>query len=887
MKVCSRFDVVLSAVFVLALASGPAVQADQSEDNRPQGRVTGGLQVLYDFRETKGAWIKDRAGSGRPLNLKIQKVDHVRRTEGALRITGNNRIQTEGPVSRINEAIRKSGALTVEAWVRPIGLNQKGPARIVTISKNAVERNITLGQEGDQIEVRLRTTKTSTNGLPGIRSNERSVAEKVTHVAYTFDRRGQAILYLNGKRAAQKKLPGALSNWKNDFRLGLGDEITGDRGWRGEYYLVAMYSRSLSPEEVNRNFQAGRKGQRSVEPENLAAQRAHFFEAEIAPILSRHCLECHDSASREGGLDLSRKASAAAGGESGKVFVAGKADESLLWETVRDDVMPQDRPPLSEDEKNALKKWINDGAQWSVDYVDPAIYRSVRTSDLWVQRLTLPEYVASVRTAVGVDIAEEARQWLPRDKRADGFRNTAYNLNVDLKHVESYARLAEAIVEKMDTVAFAERFSKSRKLTDDNMRALIAEMGKWVLRGPLEEHEVVTFRGISTTVASAGGSFREAVGFVLEAMLQSPKFLYRIEGQVGDGTWWPVGQFELASRISYILWGAPPDEELFAAAESGQLANSDQIRQHVERMLQDPRAVERSKQFVIQWLNLDRLDNMQPSQEKFPDWKNELAEDMRRETIEFFLDLVWEQRRPLGDLLNAQFTYSTPRLAKHYGIETKGDGLQRYDLSKVASRGGLLTHGSVLTIGGDDASMVTRGLFVLNDLLFSEVGDPPPGLDTTPVPTSPGRTHRAIAMERVESTACGGCHSRFEPLAFGLEKFDGLGAFHEVDEHGNRLREDGEILFPGDADPIQYASSAEMMDLLAKSERVSQCLTRKVTQFALGRPLYAADAAALRSIHAAAEKGGGTYQSTITAIVLSDLVRMTQTEPAERVAKAN
>ncbi len=100
--------------------------------------------------------------------------------------------------------------------------------------------------------------------------------------------------------------------------------------------------------------------------------------------------------------------------------------------------------------------------------------------------------------------------------------------------------------------------------------------------------------------------------------------------------------------------------------------------------------------------------------------------------------------------------------------------------------------------------MVTRGLFVLNDLLFSEVGDPPPGLDTTPVPTSPGRTHRAIATERIESTSCGGCHSRFEPLAFGLEKFDGLGTFHEVDEHGNTLREDGEILFPGDAKPVGY-----------------------------------------------------------------------------------
>ncbi len=467
---------------------------------------------------------------------------------------------------------------------------------------------------------------------------------------------------------------------------------------------------------------------------------------------------------------------------------------------------------------------------------------------------------------------------MPQDKRADGFRNTAYNLNVDLGHVEAYARLAEAIVAKMDVVAFARRFSKSRLLTDDSMRGLIAEMGKWVLRGPLEDQEVVLYRGISTSVASAGGDFRESVSFILEAMLQSPRFIYRIENQRGDGTAWPVGEYELASRISYILWGAPPDKELFEAADSGELSDPQQLRHRVARMLEDPRAVEQSKQFVIQWLNLDRLDNMQPNLKQFPDWKAELAQDMREETIAFFEDVVWKKKLPLVDLLNAQFTYATPRLAKHYGVKSQGNGFQRYDLAGIASRGGLLTHGSVLTIGGDNASMVTRGLFVLNDLLFSEVGDPPPGLDTTPVPTSPGRTHRAIATERIESASCGGCHSRFEPLAFGLERFDGLGSYRKIDEHGNQLREDGEILFPGGVKPVSYRTSAELMNLLAGSDRVRQCLTRKVTQFAIGRPLYASDAPIVRAIHEASQKEGGTYGSLMTAIVLSELVQMTQTE---------
>lgn len=175
--------------------------------------------------------------------------------------------------------------------------------------------------------------------------------------------------------------------------------------------------------------------------------------------------------------------------------------------------------------------------------------------------------------------------------------------------------------------------------------------------------------------------------------------------------------------------------------------------------------------------------------------------------------------------------------------------------------------------------MVTRGLFVLEDLLFGEVGSPPPGTDTTPVPASAGRSRRAIATDRVESPACGGCHARFEPLAFGLERFDGLGSYHDVDEHGNELREDGEILFPGSNEPVAYATAAEMMELLAASDRARRNLTRKVTQFAIGRPLSPADEPTVDGIHRRSQASGGTYASLMEAIVTSDLVRRTQTEP--------
>jgi hypothetical protein len=174
--------------------------------------------------------------------------------------------------------------------------------------------------------------------------------------------------------------------------------------------------------------------------------------------------------------------------------------------------------------------------------------------------------------------------------------------------------------------------------------------------------------------------------------------------------------------------------------------------------------------------------------------------------------------------------------------------------------------------------MVTRGLFILTELLRGSVKDPPPGTDTTPVPARPGLTKRAISEKRVADASCGGCHSKFEPLAFGLEKYDGLGSRHEKDEHGNPLREDGSIPVPGTKEPLHYKSATELMNLLAGNERVRETLIWKLAQFALGRPLFGSDRRLVGGIYATARKNGGTYQDLMAAIVLSDLVTSTRTE---------
>jgi len=876
--------------WLLAVGGMASADAAQSSGDADTGeRTRKGLLVFYDFREETGTVVKDRSGVGTPADLRIEHPQRVKRSQGALEIRGHTVVRTSQPPTKMADAVDRSDEITIEAWLRPAQTDQSGPARIVTLSKDPTHRNFTLGQDGDRYDVRLRTTKTSNNGIPSLSTPPGSLTRKLTHVVYTFDDSGTARIFLNGQQRARRKIGGKPSNWNDGFRLGLANEMTSDRPWQGELHLVAVYNRALSADQVKRHFAAGANAA-NLSPEMAA--RAQFFKTRVAPLLARHCLECHGPNKAKGQLDLSNRKAVLRGGSSGKVLVPGKADESLLWDYVNSDEMPKNRRPLRSPEKQILQQWINGGAVWAGGPIDAsAAARREESGSTWVRRLTVPEYIETVRMAVGVDIAKEARQHLPRDLRADGFSNTAYNLNVDLAHVDAYSRLAGMIVERMDVNKFARRFTNSRKLTQANMRKLITAMGRRLLRGPLQEHEVAAFLRISDAVVKENGDFQQAVRYVIEAMLQSPRFLYRIVKQTGDGTSRPLDNYELASRLSYIVWGGPPDEKLLQSAEAGRLADPRHARAQVKRMLQHPRAVRHSSRFLHEWLHLDRLENLRPDAERFPHWNAGLAEDMRRETQAFSHEVLWKQKRPFSALLNAQVTFLTPRLAKHYGLKPKAAGagrqsddpasgnLVRYDLSQIPSRGGLLTQGSVLTIGGDEASMVTRGLFVLHNLLDGEVSDPPPGVDTTPVPPKPGLSQRAIAKARIANKSCGGCHSKFEPLAFGLEKFDGLGTYHETDEHDNTLRDDGEILFPGKSKPVAYQSSAEMMDLLAGSDRVKQTLTRKLVQWAVGRPLVKEDEPIIERIHRAAWAKGGTYQDLMTALVMSDLVRKTRTEP--------
>ena len=222
-------------LITIAVSSGCSLAPCQAQ------RTTRGLQVLYDFSSATGALVKDRSGNGQPLNLRIGDPRGVQRSPGTLEIRGSARVQSTEPARQLVRAVQRTGEITVEAWIKPADTGQGGPARIVSLSRNSTNRNITLGQDGDRFEVRFRTNRTSSNGLPSLPTRPRSLTTRLTHVVYTRDRSGTTRLYLNGKQAAAKTVPGSVQPWDAGYHLLLGDEADGKRPWKGTYYLVAIY----------------------------------------------------------------------------------------------------------------------------------------------------------------------------------------------------------------------------------------------------------------------------------------------------------------------------------------------------------------------------------------------------------------------------------------------------------------------------------------------------------------------------------------------------------------------------------------------------------------------------------------------------------------------
>jgi hypothetical protein len=399
-------------------------------------------------------------------------------------------------------------------------------------------------------------------------------------------------------------------------------------------------------------------------------------------------------------------------------------------------------------------------------------------------------------------------------------------------------------------------------------RRIVESMARRAFRRPPAEAEIQRLLKLVALVQKQGDSFDEGIRIALQSVLVSPAFLFRIERDPA-GTTGPyrVGDFELASRLSYFLWSSMPDEELLALAASRKLSDPAVLEAQVKRMLKDPKSSNLVDDFASQWLDLRALDRKKPDPARFPLVDDELIADMRCETA-LFIGEIFHGDRSLLDLIDGKFTYLNGPLARYYGI--KGvDGLdfQRISLEGT-ERAGILTQASILTLTSyaTRTSPVIRGKWVLENLLGAAPPPPPPD-----VPALEEKNLGTAASVRVRleqhraNPACAVCHRQMDPIGFGLENFDAAGGWRT--KEGN-FEVDSSGTLP---DGRSFTGAAGLRGILkSQSDQFTRNFTEKMLTFALGRGLEASDKPAVAQINRKLIANGNRLSALVTAIVESE-----------------
>ena len=403
-------------------------------------------------------------------------------------------------------------------------------------------------------------------------------------------------------------------------------------------------------------------------------------------------------------------------------------------------------------------------------------------------------------------------------------------------------------------------------------RSILARLGSDAYRRPMTTVEVDGLMPFFEKGSAAGG-FEAGVRAALEAVLASPKFVFRLEreGPVTPAqTVTRVTDVDVASRLSFFLWGAPPDQELLGLAQSGKLTAPGTIEKQAVRMLADDRAAALGHRFAAQWLRLQDLDKVKPDPNFYPNFDENVAAAMKRETELFFNDLV-KHDRSFMDFFTADYTFVNERLARHYGIpDVAGSQFRRVTYPDSARRG-ILGQGSVLvqTSLANRTSPVLRGKWVMEVLLGTPPPAPPPNVPTLDESASAKDGKMLTTRERMEAhranPTCNACHRFMDPIGLSLDSFDVTGKWRER-ENGMPLDTRGDYY---DGTPVNNLSQLSAA-LLKRPEPLVRNFTENLMAYALGRRVETYDMPTVRAIAAAAATGGYKMSSFILGVVKSD-----------------
>jgi cytochrome c553 len=582
------------------------------------------------------------------------------------------------------------------------------------------------------------------------------------------------------------------------------------------------------------------------------ADKTPTFERDVAPLLKTYCVRCHGNAKTKGKVNLEKDASDDAVRKNLKV-----------WEKVGDNLRADDMPPAGEKKPTApeleiINRWL-DAVVYKADCSGPQ-----NPGRVTIRRLNRAEYNNTIRDLVGIDF-KPAKDF-PADDVGYGFDNVGDVLSLSPLLMEKYLAAAEKIIDeafkKPDVrkkLLPRQQAKDRRNATADNLK----EFATRAYRRPATDDEVKRLVRFVQLAREQGDSPEVGLKLALQAVLISPHFLFRVEKDPEKDDF--ISQYELASRLSYFLWSSMPDDELFKLAKEGKLRDDKTLEAQIKRMLKDNKARAMAENFAGQWLNVRGLSSFNPDPKKFPTWGASLRQAMLRETELFFHHVMTEDRSVL-DFIDSDYTFANAQLAKHYGIkDVKGEHFQKVSL-KGTPRGGVLTQASVLAVTSNPTrtSPVKRGKWILENILGTPPPPPAPDAGELNEAAVKGSLRKQMEAHR-KNPACANCHARMDPLGFGFENFDAVGAWRDKD---GKFDVDSSGVLP---DGSTFKGPAELRKvLLKKKDQFVRCLADKMLTYALGRGTERSDRCFIDKIASQTAKNDYKFMSLVLEVVRSD-----------------
>lgn len=536
------------------------------------------------------------------------------------------------------------------------------------------------------------------------------------------------------------------------------------------------------------------------------------------------------------------------------------------------------------EEEGILKSWIQRLAKLSNNEIAGALkYREEKAATagharptLALRRLTHSQYNNTVRDLLG-DQSAPANQFPPEDF-VNGFKNQYQAQNLSPLLVEAYSAAAERLARNAFQGGDRRRLIPCKPSPVCRSR-FVREFGLKAFRRPLEIDEQKRYEELFRREAD----FFKGARIAVEAMLQSPNFLFRLD-ETSDPKLKP---YVTASRLSYALWDGMPDAALFESAARGALSAPQGVEATARRMLDDSRARQALDEFVSQWMRFDRLLTASKDRRRYPNFTREAAAGMTEETRGFIADMVWNDRNFM-DVFTADYSFINADLATIYGVPAPAKEFDRVIFPAESERAGLLGQSLflALTAKPDDTSPTARGLFIREQFLCQHVSEPPPGVNTNlpEIAEAKPQTNRERLREHVTNPSCSTCHNLIDPIGFGFEKFDAIGArrdkfkllFFGADEEGERRAQSRTVELEMDTagyvagiPDSKFSSPRELGAVLARSPQCQECLVKQYFRYTSGRMETQADRPLIRQVVEDFRKSQFRFKELIISLVRS------------------